>query len=97
MSNDQNKTMENGLAIPQKIPRKRRDSSDRLISTGSISMRSNRKLLPTKARAGDFKTSEWDAMSKLLSYFLAREDAGEIRFIFTLAYLHGYPLFILPQ
>ena len=84
--------MGNGFAIPHKIPRKRRDGGDRLVSTGSTSIRSNRKLLPTKARAGESKTPEWDAMSKLLSYFLAREDAGGLRCILTLAYLHGYSL-----
>jgi hypothetical protein len=83
MSSDQNNAMENGFTIPKKIPRKRQDS-DQLGSlipsqqTGSPPTRLNRKSLPTKARTNDSKTPEWDAMSKLLSHFCAREDAGEI-------------------
>ena len=88
MSSDQSNSMDNGFTIPKKIPRNRRDS-DQVDSslipsqqTDSTPSRYNRKLLPTRARSGDSKSPEWDAMSKLLSHFCAREDAGNSRRFF---------------
>ena len=70
-----------GFTIPKRIPKKRRDSdqpSSSLLSSQS-SDRPNRKVLPTRAsRSADVElTPEWEGMSKLLSHFYARADAGE--------------------
>ena len=77
--------MGDGFTIPKKIPKKNRGGD---AATSSLlpspksgqAPRANRKVLPTRAsRTADAKdTPEWEAMSKLLSHFFARADAGKM-------------------
>jgi len=69
------------------IPKKARKSRDHdvldsslIIESESVGVRTNRKLLPTKANraaSGNKSKSEFEGLLKILSHFIARDDTGK--------------------
>ena len=71
--------MESGFTIPKKkTPKKDNEDSSSPSKPAGRAARSNRKVLPTRASREQSLTPEFEAMSKLLTQFYARADAGKI-------------------